>query len=150
MEKTDMHVFNSSSRGCSLLILLVVICAVPPSTFADDNPTPSQMAFFPSVVKVADNWVFIHVTWDELEFPATNAEAHPMKRGEYWRMYVDLEPPNDGPNRWNFLKPGFVKNGWTVVKEPQLDGASGVLRYTQSGRIPGSGWTLPVPGWRCT
>jgi OmpA-OmpF porin, OOP family len=133
MEKTDMHVFNRSPRGCSLLIRLMAVCAIAAPAFAD-NPTPPQMAFFPSVVKVADNWVFIHVTWDELEFPPTNAEAHPMKRGEYWRMYVDLEKPNDGPNRWNFLKPGFVKNGWTVVKEPQLDGASGVLRYTQNGK----------------
>ncbi len=128
-----MHIFKLLTRGCSLPILLVAIGVIASPAFAD-NPTPPQMAFFPRVVKVEDNWVFIHVTWDELEFPPTNAEAHPMKRGEYWRMYVDLEPPNDGPNRWNFLKPGFVKNGWTVVKEPQLDGRSGVLRYTQNGK----------------
>lgn len=92
------------------------------------------MAFFPSIVKVQDNWVFIHVPWDELDFPAMNGEAKPMKRGEYWRMYVDLEKPNDdGPNRWNILKPGFLKNGWTVVKDPQPDGDTGVLRYTQKG-----------------
>jgi len=27
-----------------------------------------------------------------------NGVGHPMKRGEYWRMYVDLEAPNAGPN----------------------------------------------------
>ena len=39
-----------------------------------------------------------------------------------------------GPNSWNFLKPSFVKNGWTVVKDPQPEGATGVLRYTQNGK----------------
>jgi OmpA-OmpF porin, OOP family len=128
-----MQVFNRTIRRCSLPILLVAVCRIASLAFADDGTPPPPMAFFPSVVKVADNWVFTHVTWDDLDFPAMNGEAHPMKRGEYWRMYVDLEKPNDGPNSWNFLKPGFLKNGWTVVKDPQPDGATGVLRYTQSG-----------------
>ncbi len=49
-------------------------------------------------------------------------------------MYVDLEKPVDGPNSWTFLKPGFLKNGRTVVKEAQPDGATGVLRYTQNNK----------------
>ncbi len=100
----------------------------------DDNTPPPQMAFFPSVVRVADNWVFTHIIWDELDFPAMKGEANPTRRGEYWRMYVDLESPNDGPNSWKFLRPAFVKNGWTVIQEPQPDGATGVLRYTQNNK----------------
>jgi outer membrane protein OmpA-like peptidoglycan-associated protein len=92
------------------------------------------MAFFPSVVPVADNWVFEHTAWDNLEFPAINGDAHPIKRGEYWRLYVDLQDPHVGPDSWNFLKPSFVKNGWAVVKDPQPDGTTGVLRYTQNGK----------------
>jgi hypothetical protein len=127
-----MQILARPLRGCSWLILSVAFCASP--AFSDDQKPPPQMAFFPSVVKVADNWVFIHITWDELDFPAMNGEANPVKRGEYWRMYVDLEKPNDGPNSWKFLRPSFLKNGWTVVKEAQPDGATGVLRYTQNGK----------------
>lgn len=92
------------------------------------------MAFFPGVVPVADNWVFEHMAWDDLDFPAIDGDGHPIKRGEYWRLYVDLQDPHVGPNSWNFLKPSFVKNGWTVVKDPQPDGATGVLHYTQNGK----------------
>lgn len=129
-----MHVFDHSLRGCSLLTLIVALCGIASLALADDRTPPPPMAFFSSVVKVADNWVFTHVAWDELDFPAMNGEAHPMKRGEYWRMYVDLEKPNAGPNSWTFLRPSFLKNGWTVVQEAQPDGATGVLRYTQNGK----------------
>jgi hypothetical protein len=44
MEISDMHVFNRSSRGYSLLILLIAVCGIASPAFAD-NPTPSQMAF---------------------------------------------------------------------------------------------------------
>jgi OmpA-OmpF porin, OOP family len=121
-----MRVFDQS-------LFLLVVCGISLPAWADNTPPP-QMAFFPSVVMVADNWVFTHIAWDELEFPATNGVAHPMKRGEYWRMYVDLEMPNAGPNSWNFLKPSFLKNGWTVTQEAQPDGATGVLRYTLNGK----------------
>jgi len=92
------------------------------------------MAFFSSVVPVADNWVITHNPWDELEFPAMNGVGQPMKRGEYFRMYVDLEASHVGPNSWNFLKPSFVKAGWTVVKDPVPDTSTGVLHYTRGGK----------------
>jgi hypothetical protein len=47
-------------------------------------------------------------------------------------MYVDLEKPNDGPNSWNFLRPGFLKNGWTVVKEGQ-GGRQSILDIAETG-----------------
>lgn len=128
-----MCVFDRSLRKYCLLFLLAAAGFIVLPAIADTPPPPS-MAFFPSVVKVADNWVFTHVIWDELEFPATKAEAHPMKRGEFWRMYVDLDPPNVGLNSWKFLRPAFLKNGWTVAQEAVPDGDTGILRYTQNGK----------------
>jgi OmpA-OmpF porin, OOP family len=128
-----MHIFDSLGSR-SLLSLFVTVCGIASAALADDQQPPPQMAFFPGVVKVQDNWVFTHIAWDELDFPATNGDSHPMKRGEYWRMYVDMEPPNDGPTSWNFLRPSFLKNPWTVVQEAQPDGRTGVLRYTQNGK----------------
>ncbi len=128
-----MQAFNHSLCGRFLPILLLALCGIASPASAQSTPPP-QMAFFPSVVPVADNWVFTHIAWDELEFPAMKGEADPIKRGEYWRMYVDLQSPNVGPNSWTFLKPSFLKNGWTVVQEAQPDGATGVLHYTQNGK----------------
>ena len=128
-----MLLFNHSLPGRSLPIFLLAVCGIAWPALAQ-NTTPPQMTFFPSIVPVANNWVFKHIAWDELDFPSMNGVAHPVKRGEYWRMYVDLEKPNAGPNSWNFLKPSFIKNGWTVVQDAKPDGATGVLHYTQNGK----------------
>jgi outer membrane protein OmpA-like peptidoglycan-associated protein len=128
-----MLVFNRFLPGRSLPILLLAVCGIAWPALAQNTPPP-QMAFFSSVVPVQDNWVFTHIAWDELDFPSMNGVAHPMKRGEYWRMYVDLEQPHVGPDSWNFLKPSFLKNGWTVVQEAKPDVATGVLHYTQKGK----------------
>lgn len=128
-----MQVFNHPLRVRCLPILFLAACAIASAGLAQNTPPP-QMAFFPSVVPVENNWVFTHVAWDELDFPAMNGVAHPMKRGEYWRMYVDLQAPNAGPNSWNFLKPSFLKNGWTVVQEAKPEVSTGVLHYTQKGK----------------
>jgi len=128
-----MRVFKHSLRVCFLPVFVLVLCGIGLPAFAQNTP-PASMAFFPSVVPVQDNWVFIHIAWDELDFPAMNGVAHPMKRGEYWRMYVDLEKPHVGPDSWNFLKPSFIKNGWTVVQEAKPDVTTGVLHYTQNGK----------------
>ena len=83
------------SRFRHSLILLGISAMAPPS-FAQ-TPVPAQMAFFPGVVPVADNWIFEHMAWDDLDFPAINGDAHPIKRGEYWRLYVDLQDPPRWP-----------------------------------------------------
>jgi outer membrane protein OmpA-like peptidoglycan-associated protein len=128
-----MRTLDHSIRCFSLPVFLLALCGIVLPALAQTMPPP-QMAFFPSVVPVADNWVFTHIAWDELDFPAMIGVAHPTKRGEYWRMYVDLEAPHVGPGSWNFLKPSFVKNGWTVVQDAKPDESTGVLHYAQNGK----------------
>ena len=63
-----------------------------------------------------------------------NGEDHPMKRGKHWRLWGDIDDSKQGPNSWNYLKPGFVKNGWTVVKDATPDvGANGIVHYLRNG-----------------
>ena len=63
-----------------------------------------------------------------------NGEEHPMKRGKHWRLWGDIDDSKQGPNSWNYLKPSFVKNGWTVVTDVVPDvGANGVVHYQRNG-----------------
>ena len=63
-----------------------------------------------------------------------NGEEHPVKRGKHWRLWGDLDDSKQGPNSWNYLKPSFVKNGWTVVKDDAPDGGfSGIVHYVRNG-----------------
>jgi hypothetical protein len=47
-----------------------------------------------------------------------NGEQHPVKRGRYWRAWGDVEKARNAIETWNSLKPAFLANGRTVVKEP--------------------------------
>ncbi len=116
-------------------LLLPAICLIAVGANADDNlKPPPEAAFLASMMKVADNWVLDYKAYEELEFPAMNGEAHPVKRGKHWRLWGDLDDSKQGPNSWNYLKPGFLKNGWTVVKDDAPDGGlSGIVHYVRNG-----------------
>jgi OOP family OmpA-OmpF porin len=91
------------------------------------------LAFLPSVLKLRDDWVAEHYVWDELEFPPMNGEQHPVKQGRFWRVWGDVEKAKNGIETWNYLKPVFLSNGWTVVKEPDPGRSLGIGRFSRNG-----------------
>jgi len=126
-------------RLCSRLTLLVAAAlslatsVLAEFVFTELNQPPAELAFLPSVLKVRDDWVAEHYVWDELQFPAMNGEQHPVKRGRFWRVWGDVEKAKNGIETWNYLKPAFLANGWTVVKEPEPGRSAGIARYTRNG-----------------
>lgn len=115
-------------------LLLPMLCLIAVGAFADDYlKPPPEAAFLATMMKVTDNWVLDYQSYEELELPATKTEEHPMKRGKHWRLWGDIDDSKQGPNSWNYLKPGFVNNGWTVVTDVVPDvGASGVVHYQRN------------------
>ncbi|HEV3040350.1 MAG TPA: OmpA family protein [Candidatus Angelobacter sp.] len=116
-----------------LLLLVAAILSLATAAFAELNQPPAELAFLPSVLKVRDDWVAEHYVWDELQFPPMNGEQHPVKRGHYWRVWGDVEKAKNAIETWNFLKPVFLANGWTVVKEPEPGRSPGIGRYSRNG-----------------
>lgn len=116
-------------------LLLPAICLISVGASADDNlKPPPEAAFLASMMKVADNWVTDYKAYEEIEFPAMNGEEHPVKQGKHWRLWGDLDDSKQGPNSWNYLKPGFLKSGWTVLKDDAPDGGtSGIVHYLRNG-----------------
>jgi outer membrane protein OmpA-like peptidoglycan-associated protein len=131
MPKLNRRPFAILMRG----LLLPAICLIAVGAHAGDNlKPPPEAAFLASMMKVADNWVLDYLAYEEMVFPAMNGEDHPVKRGKHWRLWGDLDDSKQGPNSWNYLKPAFLENGWTVVKDNQPDGgASGIVHYLQNG-----------------
>lgn len=116
-----------------LALLAATAFSLATAAYAELNKPPAELAFLPSVLKVRDDWVAEHYVWDELEFPPMNGEEHPMKRGRYWRVWGDDEKAKNGTETWSYLKPIFLTNGWTVVKEPDPGRSLGIARYTRNG-----------------
>ena len=102
---------------------------------ADDNlKPPPEAAFLPSMMKVPDNWVLDYKSYEELQLPAMNGDDHLVKRGKHWRLWGDMDDSKKGPDSWNYLKAGFVNNGWTVVKDGTPDvGLDSVVNYSRNG-----------------
>ena len=123
---------NTRMRLSSRLLFLVTL-SLATSAFAELNKPPAELAFLPSVLKVRDDWVAEHHVWDELQLPPINGEQHPVKQGRYWRVWGDVEKAKNGVETWNYLKPVFLANGWTVVKEPDPGRSLGVARYSRNG-----------------
>jgi outer membrane protein OmpA-like peptidoglycan-associated protein len=111
-------------------ILLASALSFAAIAFAELNKPPQELAFLPSVLKVRDDWVTDYYTWDELELPT---EPPTVKRGRLWRVWGDVEKAKNGVETWTVLKPVFLSNGWTIVKEPDPNRALGIARYSKNG-----------------
>ena len=116
-----------------LTLLLAAALSLATAAFAELNQPPAELAFLPSVLKVRDDWVAEHYVWNELQFPPMSGEQHPVKRGRYWRVLGDVEKAKNAIDTWNYLKPVFLTNGWTVVIEPVPGRSLGVARYSRNG-----------------
>jgi len=114
-----------------LPLLVAAALSLATAAFAELNQPPKELAFLPSVLKLRDDWVAEYYVWNELEFPPMNGEQHPVKRGRYWRVWGDVEKAKNGVETWNYLKPVFLSNGWTVVKEPDPGRSLGIGRYSR-------------------
>src|SRR5579872_1169587 len=125
---------NAQMRISSRLLLIVlVVLSLATAAFAELNQPPAELKFLTSVLKLRDDWVAEHYVWDELQLPPMNGDQHPVKRGQYWRIWGDLEKAKNATETWSVLKPVFLANGWTFVKEPDPGRFAGIGRYTKNG-----------------
>jgi outer membrane protein OmpA-like peptidoglycan-associated protein len=67
-----------------------------------------------------------------VKFPP-NREVGPERRGKHWWIHGGILKETDPVAAWNAMKPTFLKNGWTVVKEYRSGGFLEVLQYSQNG-----------------
>jgi hypothetical protein len=88
---------------------------------------PSQLSFLPSLGEVRKN--IEYERWGEKKFPPSDT----AKRGQHWTLLVNLRPFTDRQANWAAMKPTFLKNGWTVVKEFGTGSSVITLSSTQNG-----------------
>jgi hypothetical protein len=67
-----------------------------------------------------------------VKFPP-NRDVGPAKQGKHWFILAETASGADPLTERNKIKPAFLQNGWTLVKEYRTGGLLEVLRYAKNG-----------------
>ncbi len=116
-------------RTSSLAALLGVLAAMPAAGQFVQDPPP-ELSFLSTILKVRKNIPF--EVWGEVKFPP-NRDVGPARQGKHWFILAEASNGADMVAEWNKIKPAFLQNGWTIVKEYRVGGLLEVLQYAKNG-----------------
>ena len=117
----------SIGKTGSLAALLGVLAAIPAAGQLVQDPPP-ELSFLSTILKVRKNIPF--EIWGEVKFPKGNG---PAKQGKHWFALAETASGTDPVTEWNKIKPAFLQNGWSLVKEDRAGGLLEVLQYSKNG-----------------
>ena len=124
--------FSNDSVGkiASVAVLLAVLAATPAAAQLVVQDPPPELSFLSTLLKVRKN--IPYEIWGEVKFPP-NRDVGPARQGKHWYVGADAASGADMLAEWNRIRPVFLQNGWTVVKEYRAGGFLEVLHYTKDG-----------------
>ena len=111
------------------VVLLGVLAAISAAGQFVQEPPP-ELSFLSTILKVRKN--IPYEIWGEVKFPL-NADGGPAKQGKHWFILAETGNGTDPVTEWNKIKPAFLQNGWTLVKEYRGGGMVEVLQYGKNG-----------------
>ena len=111
------------------LAALCLLTAMPAAGQFVQEP-PAELSFLSTVLKVRKN--ILYQAWDEVRFPPSH-ETGVAKQGKHWFILAETGNGTDPVTEWNKIKPAFLANGWTLVKEFRTGGLLEVLHYVKNG-----------------
>jgi len=114
-------------KGSSLAAVLCVLAAIPAAGQLVQDPPP-ELSFLSTILKVRKN--ISYEVWGEVRFPKGDG---PAKQGKHWFVLAETANGADPVTEWNKIKPAFLQNGWTLVKESRVGGLLEVLQYAKNG-----------------
>ena len=121
--------FSTYSVGkiSGLAALLCVLAAMPAAGQFVQDP-PAELSFLSTILKVRKN--IPYEVWGEVKFPKGDG---PFKRGKHWFILAEAANGADMVMEWKKIKPAFLQNGWTIVKESRAGGFLEVMQYAKDG-----------------
>jgi outer membrane protein OmpA-like peptidoglycan-associated protein len=119
----------SVGKTSSLVALLCMLPAIPAFGQVVQDPPP-ELSFLSTILKVRKN--IPYESWGEVKFPP-NRDVGPAKQGKHWFILAETASGTDPLTEWNKIKPAFLQNSWTLVKEYRAGGLLEVLQYAKDG-----------------
>ena len=119
----------SVAKISSLAALLCVLGGMPAAGQVVQDPPP-ELSFLSTILKVRKN--IPYEAWGEVKFPPYG-EGRVVKQGKHWTILAETATGADPLTEWNKVKPAFLQNGWTVVKEIRSGAFVETLQYAKNG-----------------
>ena len=122
--------FSTYSVGkiTSLAALLGLLAAIPAAGQFAQEP-PSELSFLSTILKVRKN--IPYEAWGEANYPPYGEGV--ARQGKHWVIIAETAHGTDPLTEWNKVKPAFLQNGWTLVKEIRSGAFVEVLQYAKNG-----------------
>ena len=108
---------------------VAALLALPAAAQLVQEPPP-ELSFLSGILKVRKN--IPYELWGEVKFPP-NRDPGPARQGKHWVVVAETGNGSDPVTEWNKIKPAFLANGWTLVKEFRSGGLLEALRYAKNG-----------------
>jgi outer membrane protein OmpA-like peptidoglycan-associated protein len=112
-----------------LAALLGLLAAIPAAGQFVQEPPP-ELSFLSTLLKVRKN--IVYEAWGEVKYPPYG-EGGVLRQGKHWTILAETAHGTDQLVEWNKVKPAFLQNGWTVVKEIRSGAFVEVLQYARNG-----------------
>jgi OmpA-OmpF porin, OOP family len=113
-----------------LAAVMGLLAAIPAAGQDVVQDPPPELSFLSTILKVRKN--ISYEPWGEVKV-ALDADGGPFKRGKHWFIIAETANGSDPVTEWNKIKPAFLQNGWTLVKEYRGGGLREVLQYAKNG-----------------
>ena len=100
---------------------------------AQEQPIPAELGF---LNKIGKPYRITYEPWVELQIPQGNrgmGGVGRMARGKHWQFPVIVSGAMTPDAVWAIIKPAFLANGWTSVKEWSAGGVEMFLHYQKDG-----------------
>lgn len=110
-------------------VLLGLLAATPAAGQFVQGPPP-ELSFLSTILKVRKN--IPYEAWGEVKFPPYG-EGGVVKQGKHWTILAETAQGTDPLTEWNKVKPAFLQNGWTLVKEIRAGAFVETLQYAKNG-----------------
>ena len=128
MTRLEQTLSTSSVAEISGLAALLGVLAAAPAAAQLVQTPPPELSFLSTVLKVRTN--IPYEMWGEVKFPSGNGVA---RQGKHWFILAETAKGTDPVTEWNKIRPAFLQNGWTLVKEFRTGGLLETLQYAQNG-----------------
>lgn len=116
-----------SFLGAALLPLL------PVPAFGQEYPLPAELSFLSAPLKP---YRMTYEPWVEMQMPVGNyglGGLGKVVQGKHWEFPVIVPGAVTPDAVWAIIKPAFLKNGWTMVKEWTSGGYVLFMHYQKNG-----------------